>query len=184
MLFLLPVAFGLAALRHPSEFWASVLFTLITFALLVSALGMLARRGTSRVAFLGFTLFGTSYLVLVFGPWPWVNPDGLRPPRLVTWLLLDQIRESKLEPASIWEDKRDEVGLNSQPNQQLSFGPADLTLMPPRTVGRPSKYLVFDVSPYKQIAHSVLAFIVGTLGAMAGRIIAPPEADAPQPRIP
>jgi hypothetical protein len=42
-------------------------------------------------------------------------------------------------------------------------------------------HLVFDVSPYKQIAHSMLALVAGTLGAIAGRIIAPREADSPHP---
>jgi hypothetical protein len=181
MLFLLPVAVGLAALRDPSEFWASALFTLIIFALLVSTLGTVARRGASRIASLGFTLFGLSYLVLVFGPWPWVNSDGLRPAPLVTRLLLDQLRERKLGPASNWEDRRDEIGQHDQPNQQLSFGPDDLAIRPsPSPGGRPSKNLVFDVSPYKQIAHSVLAFVVGALGAIAGRLLAPPEADSPR----
>jgi hypothetical protein len=184
MLFLLPFAVGLAALRDPSEFWASALFTLIIFVLLVAVLGTVARRGSSRVAFLGFTLFGGSYLIVAFGPWPWVNSDGLRPPPLVTRLLLDQLRERKLGPASNWEDRRDEVYPFTQPNHQLSFGPADLAVMPKRALGGwPSRYFVFDVSPYKQIAHSLLAFVVGALGAIAGRIIAPPEADSPRPRI-
>src|SRR5262249_28949096 len=144
MLFLLPVAVGLAALRDPSELWASALFSLTVLALLASALGTAARRGASRMDFLGFTLFGGSYLTLAFWPWAWVNRDGPRPPRLVTGLLLDQIRESKLGPASNWEDNRDEVGLHSQPNQQLSFGPADLAIMPPTYPGgRPPRYLVF-----------------------------------------
>jgi hypothetical protein len=63
MLFPLPFAVGLAALREPSELWASALFSLAILALLVSALGTAARRGASRMAFLGFTLFGTGAIV-------------------------------------------------------------------------------------------------------------------------
>ncbi len=134
------------------------------------------------MAFLGFALFGISYLVLTFGPWAWINPDGLRPPPLVTGMLLDQIQNAKLGLASNWEDRRDEIYLNGRLNQ-LSFGPADATLWPPPS-GQSSgltMYLVFDVSPYKQIAHSMLALVVGTLGAIVGRIVAPREVDSPRP---
>src|SRR5262249_20386454 len=113
MLSLLPVAVGLAALRDPSELWASALFTLTILTLLVSVLGTVARRGASRMAFLGFTLFGSSYLILAFGPWPWVNPDGLRPPPLVTRMLLGQIREIKHGPAANWQDIRLEMNWQS-----------------------------------------------------------------------
>jgi hypothetical protein len=180
MLFVLPIGVGLAALRDPSELWASGLFTLTLLALLVSVLGTVARRGGSRMAFLGFALFGGSYLVLTFGPWAWVNPDGLRPPPLVTRLLLDQIQEANPGLASHWEVKRDEVNWNGRMSQ-LSFGPADATIRPSPTGGGLNLHLVIDVSPYKQIAHSVLALLAGTLGAIAGRIVAPREADSPLP---
>lgn len=86
MLLMLPVAVGLAALRDPSELWASVLFTVTLLALLVSVLGTVARRGPARLAFFGFVLFGASYLVLAFGPWASINPEGLRPPpRAMSW---------------------------------------------------------------------------------------------------
>lgn len=185
MLLLLPIAIGLAALRDPSELWASVLFSLTVLALLVSALGTAARRGASRMAFLGFTLFGITYLMLAFGPWPWVNPDGLRPPPLVTRMLLGQIRESKVGPAANWNDIRLEANWQGHA-QQLTFGPADLTIMPPPSgpVTPWSMYLVFDVSPYKQIAHSILALIAGTLGAIAGRVMAPRKADSRQVSMP
>jgi hypothetical protein len=183
MLSVLPVGVGLAALRDPSELWASALFTLTLLALLVSVLGTVARRGASQMAFLGFALFGGSYLVLAFGPWAWVNPDGLRPPPLVTRMLLAHVRESKVGPVANWPEIRLDASWYNHA-QQLAYGPADLTIMPPPSgvpVSPGSLYLVFDVSPYKQIAHSVLALLAGTLGAIAGRIVAPREADSPRP---
>jgi hypothetical protein len=177
MLFLLPIAVGLAALRDPSELWASSVFSLTVGVLLVSALGTAARRGASRIAFLGFTLFGGSYLVLAFGPSAWINPDGLRPPTLVTRILLDRIRESQLGPAANW--KVISVGI-SLPNTvvQIASSPADLTN--PQSSTGPlniwSLYIPYEVSPYKQIAHSMLALVVGTLGAVAGRILVAREA--------
>lgn len=182
MLFLLPVAIGLAALRDPSELWASALFSLTISALLVSALGTAARRGASRMAFLGFTLFGGSYLLLAFGPWAWVNPDGLRPPPLATRMLLDRIRESQVEPDANW--KVISLGMSyGNAGMQLTFSPADLTnaRSPSGSLSFRSMYVPYDVSPYKQIAHSMLALVAGTLGAIAGRIMAPREVDSPQP---
>src|SRR5262245_56436953 len=176
MLSLLPVAIGLALLRDPSELRASALFSLTILVLLVSVLGTVAQRGAARMAFLGFALFGAIYLILAFGPWAWINPDGLRPPSLVTRMLLDQIKEAKLGLASNWEDRRDTINWNGRLTQ-LSFGPADAALVPPPS-GQGSgltMYLVFDISPYKQIAHSMLALVAATLGAIAGRIIAARE---------
>jgi hypothetical protein len=174
MLSILLIAVGLAALRDPSELWASALFTATILALLVSILGTVARRGAARMAFLGFALFGTSYLVLAFGPWPWTNPDGLRPPPLVTRVLLDQLRESEVGPASDWKDIRFEAQWYGT-FQHLATCPADLTFVPPPagSVQTPSLSLLFDISPYKQIAHSVMALVAGVLGAIAGRIITP-----------
>jgi hypothetical protein len=178
MLLLLPIAVGLAALRDPSELWASALFTLTVLALLVSVMGTVARRGASRMAFLGFALFGGAYLIPAFGPSPWFNPDGLRPPPLITRMLLDRIRESKVELASNWKDTRLDTQWYGQ-FQQLASSPADLTVIrqPSGQVGTWSLRLVFDVSAYKQIFHSVLALVAGTLGAIAGRMITPREAE-------
>ena len=182
MLSILPIGIGLAALRDPSELWASALFTLTVLALLISILGTAARRGPARMAFLGFALFGASYLVLVFGPWHGTNPDGLRPPPLVTRPLLEWIRECNGGPGSNWDVVRLDESWPG-PVQQLTFGPADLTLVPPRSRPVPtwSLRIVVDVSPYKQIAHSMLALVAGALGAIAGRRIAPREAETPRP---
>jgi hypothetical protein len=174
MLSILPIAVGLAALRDPSELWASSLFTATIMALLVSILGTVARRGAARMAFLGFALFGSSYLVLAFGPWPWINPDGLRPPPLVTRILLDRLRAGEAGLASNWKDIR----LNAQwygQFPQLASSPADLTIVPPPsgTVTAGSLNLLFDISPYKQVAHLVMALVAGVLGAIVGRIITP-----------
>ncbi len=182
MLSLLPVAVGLAALRDPSEMWASALFSLTILALLVSALGIAARRGASRMAFLGFTLFGGTYLILAFGPWAWVNRDGLRPPPLVTRMLLDWMQESQVGPAADWKVISVGMGLPSS-GLHFTVSPADLAnaRSPSGSPSIGSMYVPYDVSPYKQIAHSMLALVVGTLGAIAGRIMAPREAESPRP---
>jgi hypothetical protein len=178
MLFPLPFAVGLAALREPSESWASALFSLAVLALLVSVLGTAARRGASRMAFLGFTLFGTSYLILAFGPWASVNPDGLRPPSLITRILLDRIRESQVGLAANWQVVSIELPMRSE-GQQLAFSPASLTNdLASGGLYVNHLYVPYDVSRYKQIAHSMLILVAGTLGAIVGRIVAIREADS------
>ena len=97
------VAVGLAALRDPSELWASSLFSLTLVLLLVAMLGTVAHRGATRVAFLGFTLFAGTYLLLAFSPWPWINDDGLRPPQLVTGLLINRASESRNAATEHWK---------------------------------------------------------------------------------
>jgi hypothetical protein len=95
----------------------------------------------------------------------------------VTRILLDRIRESQLGPAANW--KVISVGI-SLPNTvvQIASSPADLTN--PQSSTGPlniwSLYIPYEVSPYKQIAHSMLALVVGTLGAVAGRILVAREA--------
>jgi hypothetical protein len=184
MLAILPLAIGLAALRNPSELWASALFSLAVLALLASALGTVARRGASRMAFLGFTLFGGCYLTWAFGPWVWFNRDGLRPPPLVTGMLLDRIQETQVGPTADWKGISYGILLSSTRLQQTVRW-ADLANAPAPTgslsVG--SMYVPYDVSPYKQIAHSMLALLAGALGIFISRIVAPREDSSRQPRV-
>jgi hypothetical protein len=184
MLLLVPFAVGMAALHNPTEVWASTLFTLAILTLLIASLGAIGRRGRARMPFIGFTLFGASYLALVFSPSAWINSDRLRPPALVTVLLLDWARSSKLGASSRWEEMRDEVPghINS-----LSFGPADLSakLMPPGGRGtNVAEYVAFDVSPYKQIAHTLMSLTFGVVGSIASLISARQLGVSPALRIP
>ena len=55
-------ALGLTALKNPTLWWASTLFTVEVFLLGVTALVAILGRGNSRAACLGFALFGMLYL--------------------------------------------------------------------------------------------------------------------------
>jgi hypothetical protein len=110
----------------------------------------------------------------MFGPLSWLNPGGLRAPPLLTQILLDQIEEAQLGLAFHWEEKVYQVEYGTG---QLSVSPSDLRATAwPAPGGGVRVALGFDVSPHRQIAHSVLAIVGGILGAIAGLIIAPPEA--------
>ena len=63
-------AVGFAGLHAATPLWASGLFTL-TFALLAAAvLATVSCQGRARMAWLGFAVFGWTYLLATFWLWP------------------------------------------------------------------------------------------------------------------
>ena len=65
----LAVAFACAAVRSASELWAGAAFTVCLSLLLFSVLAVLLLRDSIRSFWIGFSLFGLAYVLLVFGPW-------------------------------------------------------------------------------------------------------------------
>jgi hypothetical protein len=65
---ILVLGVGFAALRESSDLWESGLFTAMIGILLVSVLLAIYRKGLTRAFWLGFALFGWSYLVLAVVP--------------------------------------------------------------------------------------------------------------------
>src|SRR5690349_11602539 len=84
MTIVLLAAVGLAALRHPTEWWAGAVFTTTLAALCLSVVGVMIRRGAGRSPWAGFVVFGGAYLALSFGPW---SSSEIRPLLLVEPLL-------------------------------------------------------------------------------------------------
>ena len=89
MAVVLYLGLGFAALRNADRLWASATFTLSIVAISTALLGALIRRGRARPAWIGFALFGWTYLLvstlpprafgaLGFGPLP-------LPPNLIEW---------------------------------------------------------------------------------------------------
>src|SRR4051812_28823571 len=87
---LLGVTFS--ALHAVTEFWASAMLTLALAASAVALLGRLSARGTDKVTWTGYLIFGTGYLAICVGPWC----DEHVMPNLVTTPFIDE-RYSKLE---------------------------------------------------------------------------------------
>lgn len=58
------VAVGFAALKNPSEIWASCLFSLTVGLLLLALLGVAFGSGDRRMFWAGFSVFGWGYLIL------------------------------------------------------------------------------------------------------------------------
>src|SRR5437764_1137610 len=63
------LAIGLAALRDANAVWAGVLLLATLLLLGTAALGVIYGQGRSRAGWLGFSLFGGTYLAMVIGPW-------------------------------------------------------------------------------------------------------------------
>jgi hypothetical protein len=63
-------AVGFAALRVSSRLWACVCVSSAILALVVSIAGIIYRRGSTRAFWVGFALFGWTYLIVSLGPAP------------------------------------------------------------------------------------------------------------------
>jgi hypothetical protein len=62
-------ALGFAAIRVASPGWAGGMFSVTILAMLTSILGIAFRRGSPRVFWIGFALFGWANLILVHAFW-------------------------------------------------------------------------------------------------------------------
>ena len=89
MTIVLYLGFGFAALRNADEFWASAAYTLAIILVAAALIGAFARSGRARTPWIGFAVFGWTYLLIVHLP-EWGIGD-LRfgtvpnPPLLVEW---------------------------------------------------------------------------------------------------
>jgi hypothetical protein len=62
------LGFGFAALRNADEFWASAAYTLAAVSVSAALVGALMRRGVARAPWVGFTVFGYTYLLVAHLP--------------------------------------------------------------------------------------------------------------------
>ena len=81
------LAIAMAALRARSDVWASAIYTSMVTALLLSAVGIICRRGRRRAFWAGFLIFAGGYAWLSFGPH---SHQGVMPPTLLTTKLLSR----------------------------------------------------------------------------------------------
>ncbi|SIO27235.1 hypothetical protein SAMN05444166_3380 [Singulisphaera sp. GP187] len=161
------IAIGFAALKKPTELWASAIFTLALVVFLTSILGAAACRGRSRMTWLGSALFGGAYLALCFGACPRINNEGLRPPPLLVTVLLNKLKSDGYLVAKDWTVAAVILPQNSS---QLSVSPneyeVNVAIAPPRNTFLTYTDLKFDVSPYKQISHSIGSLLFAAIGGL------------------
>jgi hypothetical protein len=158
------IAAWCAALRFASELWATLWFSLAIGAVLTAVVGAIFRRGEPRAFWTGFILFGSSYLLLVFGPWF----DGNVRQHLLTERLLlylhpklqqatqKQVILSLVDGTVVSGDRLHPRASNSLPL------PAGLILGGPTPVSTSENF--------SQIGHSILAVAMGLLGGILSRL--------------
>ncbi len=90
ILLVLPViALGCMAVLHPSDIWASGLFTLTLGLLATATLCALLGPPRHRAAWIGCSVFGWSYLVFTFLYVDYrISPRPVRSPQLLTDMLV------------------------------------------------------------------------------------------------
>jgi hypothetical protein len=86
-------AVSFAALRVSSRLWACVCVSSAILALVVSIAGIIYRRGSLRAFWVGFALFGWTYLISSLGPAPFNAWREL----LVTAPLLSMLEDQLLD---------------------------------------------------------------------------------------
>jgi hypothetical protein len=89
MTIVLYVAFGVAALRNADHFWADATYTIAVFSVSTALLGAIFRKRAARVPWIGYAVFGWTYILLDFLP-SW-TPSGfgfervVRPNLIIMW---------------------------------------------------------------------------------------------------
>ncbi|AGA26056.1 hypothetical protein [Singulisphaera acidiphila] len=68
MAFVLYFAFGFAALRNANAFWASATYTMAILLIAGALVGAITRRGSTRAPWVGFAVFGWTYLLIAHLP--------------------------------------------------------------------------------------------------------------------
>jgi hypothetical protein len=90
------LGFGFAALRNADEFWASATYTLATILIAVTLVGAFARSGRARTPWVGFAVFGWTYLLIVHLPDRSIGGLGFGP--IQKPLLLIEWGTARLQP--------------------------------------------------------------------------------------
>jgi hypothetical protein len=91
MVLVLVLGFGFAALRNADHYWANATYTIAILSVSTALLGAIVRRGTARVPWIGYAVFGWTYILLELLP-SW-TPSGFgfervaRPTLMIMWAI-------------------------------------------------------------------------------------------------
>ena len=163
MVAVLLLAVGFAGLRTASALWASAIFTFTITLLTAALLGVAATRRRSRMACLGFSLFGWVYLLTTF--WLWPGPNGVSAPPFLTKALLDAVQPPPQTPTAMTSDPGPVGEMSTEPPPQVAKtirpGLAQLVTYTGRVV---------NLLHYRRIGHMLAAIAFGLLGGLLGSI--------------
>ena len=156
------LAVGMAALKNPTELWASAIFTAVLGLLLFAVLGVSFGRGAVRRHWAGFGVFGWGYLCFVF------TTTSLPPP----------------PPASTKLFKLLERPVSPPPAKQAMIMKADYIRMDATVIYLNGKMMQpSSGSPppddseslaLHQFGHSLAAVMIALLGAVSVRLMGGP----------
>jgi hypothetical protein len=161
MALVLIVGVGFAGLRAASLLWASALFTLAVALLAAAIVGSLVCRGRSRMGWLGFAVFGWTYLLATF--WLWPERNGVTAPPFLTKPLLDALRPSSGTGAFMTYDTGPQGEMSMEPLTIVGMGAAGTGNM---VTMNPFSGRVFNLHHYRRIGHTLAAILFGFVGAL------------------
>jgi hypothetical protein len=169
---ILLLAIGMAALRNPTELWASAVFTAAVSLFASSAVGAMAHRGVRRFTCAGLAIFGWVYLVFSFGSW---MGNSVGTPPLLPSCLLDYLQDHIVSDGktpytadveyNTFHSKTSVFRLTTPPSEPST---STRQFAPSTAAG----WRRVNMTAYKQTGHSLGAMLFGILGAFAGRFFA------------
>ncbi len=152
-------AVGFAGLRTASPLWASAVFTIAVTLFAAAILGAAAYRGPSRITWLGFGIFGWTYLLATF--WLWPEPNGVTAPPFLTKALLDSFQPSS--NATV-------MTIDTGPTGEKSTEPHPMGGSIAATELAAFRGRVVNPLHYRRIGHTLAAIVFGIVGALLGAL--------------
>jgi drug/metabolite transporter (DMT)-like permease len=171
------VALACTALLNASEWWASAACTVTLAVLLIAVLASVFRRGPRRAFWLGFAIFGWTYVLLTF--WPASDPTfpcqrHVLTTRLSRWAyfgLLPLVRTPPAEPVPMAPFSGRSGGGDSYVRDEFRDR-ATLVLTPaaPAPPAPPRTYYP-DYTPFLTIAEWLWTLLLAMLGGILARYL-------------
>ena len=169
-------AVGLAALSHPSCFWASVAFSLLLLWLTVASLGAVFRRGRERAFWAGCLACGSLYALLSMAPWF----DEHVGHRLVTTAMLDALypivpllENTDKTPNDAWKQWTGMPPDYSFAHPRVGFTLGATEAMHGKVTG--TAFYVVTTDAFLLIGHSLIAMLAALGGGVLARRFAEPR---------
>jgi hypothetical protein len=160
MAVILLLAVGMAALRDPTELWASAIFTAAVTLFAASIMGAMTCRGVARFSWTGMAVFGWVYVICSFGSLM-VNSVGMPP--LLPSSLLDQLQEHIISDGK--SPYIGDIDWKNHVNSSVQWHRNASTTTAWPATGRRR----VNLTAYQQTGHSLGAMLFGILGAFVGR---------------
>ena len=153
------VAIGLVALRAETGLWASLIFTFAIIMLSLGSVAAISAHRQARSTWAGMAIFGWSYLIIAFGPWP---NNTCRPPRMLPTYLLTYFQSYILSGGEPYRFSQTMPTPSGRVNGMFqSARPAS-----------GANIKTYDLDIYDQTGNSLGVLLFGLIGAFMGHFVA------------